>query len=338
MAVRACWLRRPGSQLMASARCTLSPARAPPLSSRSLSTAAGGSFVPGADGSDFPIQNLPYGVFSTAADPSPRVGVRIGNHVLDLSVVAAEIAPAGRFFSGFDVACFAEGSLNTFMGLGKPAWAEVRQAVTGLLSADGVSELRDSPGLRTKALLPIEAGRVRMHLPATIGDYTDFYSSREHATNVGKMFRPDNPLQPNWLHMPIGYHGRASSVVLSGTPIHRPAGQTIPADSTQPSHGPTGNLDFELEMGFFVGPGNELGRPISMETADDHIFGMVLLNDWSARDIQRWEYVPLGPFGSKNFATSISPWVVSTKEMRQLLSKLPTCHLFGSMNTNTNAQ
>jgi fumarylacetoacetase len=184
----------------------------------------------------------------------------------------------------------------------------VRAAISRLLRHDE-PRLRDDAALREKALVPMSA--VEMLLPVEIGDYTDFYSSREHATNVGTMFRgADNALQPNWLHLPVGYHGRASSIVVSGTNIVRPSGQTKPADAPAPIFGPSKSLDFELEMGVFIGPGNELGKPIATSKANEHMFGVVLVNDWSARDIQAWEYVPLGPFLAKNFATSISPWVV----------------------------
>jgi len=211
-------------------------------------------------------------------------------------------------FVGFDAACFAAPSLNAFMAQGRPAWDEARRVSTRLLDA-AEPQLRDDAALRRRALHPLEAVDVRM--PAEIGDYTDFYSSREHATNVGIMFRgADNALQPNWLHLPVGYHGRASSVVVSGTEVRRPSGQVQPDPEQPPLYSASKMLDFELEMAFFVGPGNEPGQPIKMEDADEHIFGMCLMNDWSARDIQRWEYVPLGPFGSKNFATTISPWVV----------------------------
>jgi len=195
------------------------------------------------------------------------------------------------------------------MAAGRPAWTAARTRLTTLLRDDEPT-LRDDAALREAALHRRSA--VKMVLPAEIGDYTDFYSSREHATNIGVMLRgKDNALQPNWLHIPVGYHGRASSVVISGTDVHRPKGQTKPPDADQPTFGPSRLMDFELEMGFFVGPGNRLGENIPIAEAPEHIFGMVLLNDWSARDIQAWEYVPLGPFLSKNFATSISPWVVT---------------------------
>jgi fumarylacetoacetase len=265
------------------------------------------SFVDVPAESDFTIHNLPYGVFKPAFGAAPRIGVAIGDHILDLSVLAER-----RLLSGEELgigSVLGLSNLNAFMALGRPAWQEVRSKLTRLLSHDEPT-LRDDEALRQAALVP--AASVEMLLPATIGDYTDFYSSREHATNVGVMFRgPDNALQPNWLHLPVGYHGRASSVVVSGTDIRRPMGQTKADDAPSPSFGPSRLMDFELEMGFFVGPGNPLGDSIPVDRAGEHIFGMVLVNDWSARDIQKWEYVPLGPFLGKNFGTSISPWVVT---------------------------
>ncbi|MDM7916956.1 MAG: fumarylacetoacetase [Candidatus Eisenbacteria bacterium] len=242
-----------------------------------------------------------------AAASEPRVGVAIGSFVLDLSVLERQ-----GLFDGprlRDKQVFARPSLNTFLSLGRPAWREARIAVSRFLS-EGDSRLRDDADLRRRALLPMAS--VRMELPAEIGDYTDFYSSREHATNVGTMFRgPENALPQNWLHLPIAYHGRASSIVLSGTDVRRPRGQIVPPGEKAPAYEPSRALDFELEVGFLVGPGNERGRPIPIEEAEARIFGLVLVNDWSARDIQRWEYQPLGPFLAKNFATSISPWVVT---------------------------
>jgi len=259
------------------------------------------SFVDVPTGSDFPIHNLPYGIFRPSAGARPRIGVAIGNEVLDLSVLEDRGLLAGK--------AFREPTLNAFMALGQPAWREARQTLTRLLRRDEPT-LRDDSGLRDAAFHPMTS--VEMLLPATIGDYTDFYSSREHATNVGTMFRgPDNALQENWLHLPVGYHGRSSSVVVSGTDVQRPKGQTKADDADSPSYGPSRLMDFELEMGFFVGSGNALGEPIPIAEAAEHIFGMVLVNDWSARDIQKWEYVPLGPFLGKNFGTSISPWVVT---------------------------
>ena len=196
------------------------------------------------------------------------------------------------------------------MALGADAWDAVRSRLQDLLRADGAPDLRESETLREHVIVPL--ADVTMHLPAEIGDYTDFYSSRQHATNVGTMFRgPENALMPNWLHLPVGYHGRASSVVVSGTDVVRPSGQQRPDDDAPPVFGPSKLLDIELELGFFVGPGNDLGSPLPMAEAGRQIFGFVLVNDWSARDIQKWEYVPLGPFLGKNFATSVSPWVVS---------------------------
>lgn len=261
------------------------------------------SFIPVSPSHDFPIQNLPYGVFrATPAEPA-RVGVAIGDQILDLTTLedAAWIASlsGARFFN--------TGTLNAFMAAGKAEWHHIRTQIQALLSADE-PRLRDNEAMRRRVFF--DQGAVTMELPARIGDYTDFYSSREHATNVGTMFRgADNALMPNWLHLPVGYHGRSSSIQVSGRPVRRPSGQLNPDDST-PVHGPTKLLDFELEMGFFVGPGNALGDPIPVQEAADHIFGFVLVNDWSARDIQKWEYVPLGPFLGKNFATTISPWVV----------------------------
>jgi fumarylacetoacetase len=263
------------------------------------------SFVDVPTGTDFPIHNQPNGIFRPSAGARPRIGVAIGNEVLDLSVLADRGLLAGTAFH--------EPTLNAFMALGRPAWREARQSLTRLLRHDEPT-LRDDSGLRDAAFHPMTG--VEMLLPATIGDYTDFYSSREHATNVGTMFRgPDNALQENWLHLPVGYHGRSSSVVVSGTDVRRPKGQTKADDAESPSYGPSRLMDFELEMGFFVGPGNALGEPIPIEEAAEHIFGMVLLNDWSARDIQKWEYVPLGPFLGKNFGTSISPWVVTMEAL-----------------------
>ncbi|XP_072321514.1 fumarylacetoacetase [Eucyclogobius newberryi] len=263
------------------------------------------SFIQVSPDSDFPIHNLPYGVFSTDDNPRHRVGVAIGDQILILGVIKSLFR--GPVMSKHqDV--FEEETLNAFMALGHQAWAETRKTLQTLLSANH-STLRDDCQLRARAFVP--RGGATMHLPAHIGDYTDFYSSRDHATNVGVMFRgKDNALMPNWLRLPVGYHGRASSVVVSGTPLRRPSGQMRPDQSKPPVFGPSKQLDIELEMAFFVGGGNRLGEPVAVETAHEHIFGMVLMNDWSARDIQAWEYVPLGPFLGKNFGTSISPWVV----------------------------
>jgi fumarylacetoacetase len=267
------------------------------------------SFIDVHPDSHFSIQNLPYGVFAPAGDSS-RVGAAIGDQILDLSVLES----SGFFVDVLDAEnVFSRPSLNKFMELGRSAWKPVREIVQQLLLADNPT-LRDDTSLRSRAIVPM--AEVVMHLPAEIGDYTDFYSSREHATNVGTMFRgKENALMPNWLHLPVAYHGRASSVILSGADIIRPQGQTTRGTETTPTFGPSRLMDFELEMGFFVGPGNPLGQPIPVAEAADHIFGMVLVNDWSARDIQKWEYQPLGPFLAKNLATSISPWVVTLEAL-----------------------
>jgi len=263
------------------------------------------SWVDVAPDSDFPIQNLPFGVFRPPGG-SPRIGVAIGASVLDLSVLEKF-----GFFSGpvlRQQRVFEQPALNAFLSLGKDAWSEARANISKLLRADDAT-LRDQPALRQHCLLPMK--NVEMLLPAQIGDYTDFYSSREHATNVGTMLRgADNALQPNWVHLPVAYHGRSSSIVVSGTDLHRPLGQMKPESAPAPLFGPSRSLDFELEVGAFIGHGNALGEPIPVGSALDHVFGLVLVNDWSARDIQGWEYVPLGPFLAKNFGTSISPWVV----------------------------
>lgn len=264
------------------------------------------SFIEVPRASHFPIQNLPYGVFRPAAGRPARVGVALGEYVIDLAVLEeAGVLPEairGRRL-------FAQESLNAFLAAGRPVWRATREALIGLLRHDA-PRLRDDHGLRQAAVVP--GAQVEMLLPAEVGDYTDFYSSREHATNVGMIVRgAANALQPNWLHLPVGYHGRASSLVVSNTNVHRPWGQVRPDDNLPPRLAPSRLLDFELEVGFFVGPGNRLGEPIAAAAAAEHIFGFVLVNDWSARDVQKWEYVPLGPFLSKSFATSISPWVVT---------------------------
>ena len=270
------------------------------------------SFVNVPAGSHFPIQNLPYGIFKPTAESAPRVGVAIGEHVLDLALIDDAGLLDGTGAEGRRL--FSADVLNPFIAAGGPIWRAVRARVADLLD-EGTSRLRDDALLRARALPPV--GDVRLQLPVDVGDYTDFYSSREHATNVGTMFRgPENALMPNWLHLPVGYHGRASSIVLDGTPIKRPNGQTRPDDALPPVFGPSRLLDFELELGFFTGTANVLGEPIPVDSALDHVFGLVLVNDWSARDIQKWEYVPLGPFTAKNFATSISPWVVPLDALR----------------------
>ena len=253
---------------------------------------------------DFPLQNLPYGVFRRGPDLSPRVGTAIGDQILDLAAAADLLPSAARS------AC-QQLTLNALMACGPAAWSDLRARLSELLGADSCP----AP-LRAKVqrcLLP--QTEARMLLPAHIGDYTDFYASIFHATNVGSMFRPDQPLLPNYKWVPIGYHGRSSSIVVSGTPVRRPHGQLKPADAPVPRFGPCQNLDYELELGMFVGRGNPAGERIPLAQAANHLFGVVLLNDWSARDIQTWEYQPLGPFLAKNFATTISPWVVTMEAL-----------------------
>ena len=270
------------------------------------------SFIPIPENSDFPIQNLPFGVFIPAGSSRPRPGTAIGNMVLDLDGLEKSGLLETNVFGGE--------TLNDFMAAGRPVWQQVRQRLQHLLS-DEAPDLKDNVSLQDAILHEMDL--VTMVLPAEIGDYTDFYSSREHATNVGSLFRdPENALLPNWLHLPVGYHGRASSVIISGTDVRRPSGQSKPVED-KPGFGPSRLLDFELEVGFFTGPGTELGESISIENASEHIFGFVLVNDWSARDIQAWEYVPLGPFLGKNFATSISPWIVTLDALEPFRCKGP---------------
>ena len=266
------------------------------------------SFVEVDPVSDFPIQNLPYGVFSSRDGLAPRVGVAIGNFVLDLW----ELEQDGRLDVG-ELGVFAASMLNPFMALGPNAWSRTRARISELLRHDN-PELRDNAELRGRALVPM--ADVKLHLPIAVAGYTDFYSSKEHATNVGVMFRgKDNALQPNWLHMPIGYNGRASTVVVSGTAVRRPRGQLKPPNVDLPSFAPCKRLDFELEMGVVIGQSSAIGEMLSEQQAEQMIFGFTLLNDWSARDIQQWEYVPLGPFQAKAFATSISPWIVTREAL-----------------------
>ncbi|BAN22297.1 fumarylacetoacetase [Caballeronia insecticola] len=264
--------------------------------------------------SDFPIQNLPFGIFSDAVNPQPRAGVAIGDWIADLAALEeARLIDANGTFRA--------PRLNDFIALGRERWRAVRIALSGLF-AHGNATLRDDAALRRRALVP--RTDATMHLPVEIPGYTDFYSSKEHATNVGSMFRdPKNALLPNWSEMPIGYNGRASSVVVSGTPVRRPNGQLKLPDQERPVFGACRKLDIELETGFIIGRGNALGEPIACEDAETHIFGMVLLNDWSARDIQQWEYVPLGPFNSKGFATTISPWIVTLDALEPFRTATP---------------
>ena len=257
---------------------------------------------------DFPIQNLPFGVFRRAgSDEMPRVGVAIGDQVLDLCACVGEGLLGGLAESPVALACAAP-TLNPLMALGRPQVTALRQQVSRVLTA-GASPTRYDRERAARILVPM--AEAELFVPADVGDYTDFYASVHHATNVGRLFRPDQPLLPNYKWVPIGYHGRASSLVPSGTPVRRPVGQRRRPDDAVPTVGPTRMLDYELELGAFVGPGNALGTRIGIDDAEGQLFGLVLVNDWSARDVQAWEYQPLGPFLSKSFATTVSPWVVT---------------------------
>jgi len=268
-------------------------------------------------GSDFPIQNLPFGIFKTEY-LSPVAGVAIGDHVLDLVYLHENGFLDGL---GLPVGIFNQRYINDFIGLGKKKTREVRERISELLQHDN-DELKSNLAAREIALIPMS--EVEMQLPIRIPNYTDFYSSEEHATNVGTMFRdPKNALLPNWKHLPVGYHGRASSIVVSGTDIHRPKGQVKPIDSEIPLFCPSQKVDFELEMAFITCIETKLGSSISTKDAEDHIFGFVLFNDWSARDIQNWEYVPLGPFLGKNFGSTISPWIVTLDALQPFRVKGP---------------
>jgi fumarylacetoacetase len=263
----------------------------------------------------FPIENLPYGVFSVGTG-APRVGVAIGDQILDLSVIeaAAALRPAR------ERAVFDRPDINAFMALGPSAWRATRAAIANLLAVDIAMPI-DLAALVSRALVPSSAAR--LCLPLVVAGYTDFYASREHATNVGSLFRdPQNALMPNWLHIPIGYNGRASTVVVSGTEVRRPLGQVKPPNAAAPLFGPSLRLDYELELGAIVGTPSRMGQPVTTAEAHAMIFGYVLLNDWSARDIQAWEYQPLGPFQSKAFATSISPWIVTADALEPF--RVPT--------------
>ena len=276
------------------------------------------SFIDVAADSHFPIQNLPFGVFKPR-NGSARVGVAIGDQVVDLAVLDEKGLLRVREFGGRAV--FASDSLNQFLSLGRLAWKQTRDRLQQLLNAEN-AELRDDAALREQAFH--RQSDVTMQLPARIGDYTDFYSSYHHAHNVGTMLRgPENALMPNWKYLPVGYHGRASSVVVSGTDVRRPHGQIKPPDAPAPLFSASRSFDYELEMAFLIGPGNALGEPVPIARASEHIFGMVLMNDWSARDVQAWEYQPLGPFLAKNFLTSISPWVVTMEALKPFRKPLP---------------
>ncbi|MBV5295161.1 MAG: fumarylacetoacetase [Curvibacter lanceolatus] len=260
-----------------------------------------------ATGADFPIQNLPFAIFRRAGrNEAWRGGVAIGDQVLDLAAVAASSVFTGLAAQAVQAA--AQDKLNALMALGAPAWSALRLALSRALR-------EGAPEQATLQAALVPQAEAEYDVPARIGDYTDFYTSVHHATNIGKQFRPDNPLLPNYKWVPIGYHGRASSIGVSGQRFARPQGQTMPPGASQPLFGPCKRLDIELELGIFVGSGNPLGEPVPMGQAEDHVFGICLLNDWSARDIQAWEYQPLGPFLSKNFATTISPWIVTLEAL-----------------------
>ena len=279
------------------------------------------SFIDIATDSDFSIHNLPYGIFSETKDAASnnnrRAGVAIGEHVLDLSVLESEgllSLTGGPYFD--------QPTLNAFIDSGRDNWTKARTTIQTLLSSDN-GTLRDNADLQAKALF--KQADVTMHLPVQVPGFTDFYSSKEHATNVGTMFRdPKNALLANWTEMPVGYNGRASTVIVSGTDVIRPSGQLKPNADERPIFSPCKRLDFELETAFVVGRGNDIGQPIAVDAAADHIFGMVLLNDWSARDIQKWEYVPLGPFNAKTFASEVSPWIVTMDALAPFKTACPT--------------
>jgi fumarylacetoacetase len=255
--------------------------------------------------SDFPVQNIPFGIIKRK-EASPHVATRIGDTVIDIYLLAKNGLLEQ---TGIDPGIFNNDVLNPFISLGKPYWRILREMLIAIFKENNPL-LRDHSVLKKEILIPAED--VQMLMPVRVGDYTDFYSSIEHATNVGIMFRdPANALLPNWRHMPVGYHGRSSSIVISGTPVHRPKGQTKADTAELPEFGPSRQLDFELELAFITGKKTELGTSVSTADAEDHIFGMVLFNDLSARDIQKWEYVPLGPFLAKNFGSVVSPWVVT---------------------------
>jgi fumarylacetoacetase len=275
------------------------------------------SWITVPENSDFPIQNIPFGVFITKDDVI-TIGTRIGNCAIDMGALQQL-----GYFEGIDLTddMFMQDTLNDFISDGKKTWRLVRNRLAELFDENN-PKLRDNKAHKDVVIFKVED--IEMLLPVQIGDYTDFYSSKEHATNVGKMFRdPENALLPNWLHIPVGYHGRSSTIVPSGIPVHRPYGQTLPNGETTPVFGPSRLVDFELETAFITTDANLMGEPIPVEEAEEHIFGMVLFNDWSARDIQKWEYVPLGPFLAKNFASSISPWIVTMDALESFRVKGP---------------
>ncbi|MFD2891410.1 fumarylacetoacetase [Flavobacterium chuncheonense] len=275
------------------------------------------SWITVAKNSDFPIQNIPFGVFITKNDDI-TIGSRIGDTAIDMGALQRL-----GYFEGIELTddMFMQDTLNDFISDGKKTWRLVRNRIAELFDAEN-PKLRDNAEHRD--IILFDVSEIEMQLPVQIGDYTDFYSSKEHATNVGMMFRdPNNALLPNWLHIPVGYHGRSSTIVPSGVPVRRPNGQTLPANETVPVFGPSRLVDFELETAFITTDTNLMGEPVPVNEAEDYIFGMVLFNDWSARDIQKWEYVPLGPFLAKNFASSISPWIVTLDALEPFRVKSP---------------
>ncbi len=275
------------------------------------------TWLPVPTASDFPIQNIPFGVFLTR-DDIITIGTRIGDTAIDLGALHQL-----GYFEGIDLTddIFLQDSLNDFIADGRKTWRLVRNRISDLFLKDN-PKLRDNEEHRKEVLFSME--EIEMQLPVDVGDYTDFYASKEHATNVGSLFRdPENALLPNWLHIPIGYHGRSSSIVPSGTPIKRPVGQMKPGDDGTPGFGPCKLLDFELEMAFITTATNDLGKHVPIDEAEENIFGLVLFNDWSARDIQAWEYVPLGPFLGKSFASTISPWIVTLDALHPFKTEGP---------------
>jgi len=257
--------------------------------------------------SDFPIQNLPLGVFRRrGSDEQPRIGTAIGDQILDIAAAHA-LWPLGDAADACDAP-----TLNNVMAMGTAAWSELRRALQSVLAVDG-EHAEDAQKKSAQLLVPMH--EAELFLPADVGNYSDFYASVHHATNVGSMFRPDNPLMPNYKWLPVGYHGRASSLVVSGSEVRRPSGQRKKPDEAEPTYGQSRQLDYELEVGAFIGPGNALGSPVTITDAAEQLFGFCLVNDWSARDIQAWEYQPLGPFLAKNFATTVSPWVVTMEAL-----------------------
>ena len=278
------------------------------------------SWVPSANApdADFPLQNLPFGVFVHGDDDTPRIGVAIGDRILDVAACHARGLFDGRAAAGAE-ACKGD-TLNALMALGRPVWSALRARISELLRAYHPDQRQLQADVEPCLVAMAE---VEMRVPVAVGDYTDFYASIHHATNVGSMMRPDNPLLPNYKYVPIGYHGRASSIIASGTPIRRPHGQ-VRRGEEPPIYRASERLDYEAELGMFVGVGNTLGESIGIDRADDHLFGVCLLNDWSARDVQAWEYQPLGPFLAKSFATSISPWIVTMEALAPFRGPAPS--------------